>query len=385
MIPHLFFYQLVLIALVWVFLMLYGLWPLEPAAVRPTPPKPVTPPRKRSCDPQPFIGPTRKPPCDACEEGVAPRREPPCAPPPLLASTRGRRRQVDTSQQCCPAPDCSYGGGLGLGNLRANGHPSGGPWRQFHCTGCDGYFLETHGTLFHGKRVSVDLIVHVIGCLAEGLGIRGTARVFEVDPNTVLHWLVEAADQLQAFSRYFLCDLHVRQIQLDELYAVLSAVKGGELSADEAIRRLSRSPQWVWTAMDPETKLLLVIEVGTRTLAMAQRVLHQVAQCLAPACLPLCLTDGYKEYATALLTHFGQWVQPPRRQATGPPPKPRWMPLPGLLYAQGIKTPRRRRLVRVTHRVVFGTLEAVEQVLAVCGWHINTACIERLNLSIRQH
>ena len=28
MIPHLFFYQLVLIALVWVFLMLYGLWPL---------------------------------------------------------------------------------------------------------------------------------------------------------------------------------------------------------------------------------------------------------------------------------------------------------------------------------------------------------------------
>jgi len=30
------------------------------------------------------------------------------------------------------------------------------------------------------------------------LGIPGTARGFEVDPNTVLHWLVEAADQLQA-------------------------------------------------------------------------------------------------------------------------------------------------------------------------------------------
>src|SRR5262249_7297108 len=67
------------------------------------------------------------------------------------------------------------------------------------------------------------------------------------------------------------------------------------------------------------------------------------------------------------------------------PPKPRWMPLPGLLYAQVIKTTRRRRLVRVTHRVVFGTLEAVEQALAACGWHINTAFIERLNLSIRQH
>jgi hypothetical protein len=45
---------------------------------------------------------------------------------------------------------------------------------------------------------------------------------------------------------------------------------------------------------------------------------------------------------------------------------------------------RRRRLVRVQHRVVFGTLEAVQQVLAACGWTINTAFVERLNLDIRQ-
>jgi len=88
---------------------------------------------------------------------------------------------------------------------------------------------------------------------------------------------------------------------------------------------------------------------------------------------------------TALLTHYGHWVQPSRRQATGLAPKPRWLPLPGLLYAQVIKTVRRRRLVRVTHRVVFGTLEAVQQVLAACGWQMNTAFVERLNLSLRQH
>jgi hypothetical protein len=59
--------------------------------------------------------------------------------------------------------------------------------------------------------------------------------------------------------------------------------------------------------------------------------------------------------------------------------------LPQVLYAQVIKTVRRRRLVRVHYRVVFGTLAAVEQVLAACGWQINTAFIERLNLLIRQH
>jgi len=121
---------------------------------------------------------------------------------------------------------------------------------------------------------------------------------------------------------------------------------------------------------------LLAIDVGERTLAMAHRVVHQVTQVLAPGCVPLFLTDGFKEYTTALLTHDGQWVQPARRQATGAAPKPRWMPLPGLLYAQVVKTVRRRRLVQVKHRVVFGTLERVKHVLAACGWQINTASVE---------
>jgi IS1 family transposase len=217
------------------------------------------------------------------------------------------------------------------------------------------------------------------------LGIRATARVFEVDPNTVLRWLVEAAEQLTAFSAYFLCEVHVNQLQLDGLYAVLSAVKDGDLSEAQAIRRLSRSPHWVWVAIDPVTKLLLTIDVGKRTLAMAQCVVHQVVALLAPDCVPLFLADGNPDYVTAILTHFGQWVQPPRRRAKGPIPKPRWMPLPQLLYAQVVKTVRRRRLVRISRRVVFGTLEAVEQVLAAYGWQINTAFIERVNLSIRQH
>jgi hypothetical protein len=88
---------------------------------------------------------------------------------------------------------------------------------------------------------------------------------------------------------------------------------------------------------------------------------------------------------TALLTHYGHWVHPPRRQAAGPVPKPRWRPLPQLLYAQVIKTVRRRRLVRVCHRVVFGTLDAVNDVLAPSGCQINTAFVERLNLDLRQH
>jgi IS1 family transposase len=385
MIPHQFFYQLVVLGLLWLFVMLHYAWPSRCVASPHKPAKPIMPPPKRSSDLKPLPGLTRKPPCAACEQAHEHVPQPPGCPPPRIVPTRGRPRQVDTSLHFCPHPHCVYRGWVGLGNLHANGHPSGGPWRQLHCTNCGGYFQETHGTPLHGKRVAPEKLVWAVGALAEGLGIRAVARVFEVAPNTVLQWLVEVADHATAFSRYVLHDVRVTQVQLDELFALLSAVQAGEVSEAEAITRLSRSPHWVWAAIDPVTKLLLTIDVGDRTLAMAQSVVHQVVQVLAPGCVPLFLTDGFTEYATALLTHFGQWMQPSRRQATGPAPKPRWMPLPELLYAQVIKTVRRRRLVRVRHRVVFGTLEAVQQVLAACGWQINTAFIERVNLSIRQH
>jgi IS1 family transposase len=384
MVSHLFFYQLMFLGLLWLCVMLHYAWPNECTGGDQRPSKSL-PSRKRSSDPKPFPGLTRKPPCAACEQAHEHGLQPPGCPPPRIVPTRGRPRQVDTSFHFCPHANCAYRGWVSWGNLRANGHPSGGPWRQWYCTVCKGYFLETHGTLLHGKHVAPDVLVWAVGALAEGLGIRAVARVFEVDPHTVLQWLVEAAEQLQAFSQYFLHDVRVTQVQLDELYALLSAVKAGEVSEAEALTRLSRSPHWVWAALDPVTKLLLTIDVGDRTLAMAQRVVHQVVQVLAPGCVPLFLTDGFKEYTTALLTHYGQWVQPARRRAQGPMPKPRWMPRPQLLYAQVIKTVRRRRLVRVCYRVVFGTVEAVHQVLAAHGWQINTAFIERLNLSMRQH
>jgi IS1 family transposase len=381
MVSHLFYYQLALLAILWLFVMLHlpGATPGLPAPSMPAKPK-----RKRSPEPEAFEGLTHKPPCVLCDQETGETNPPPPVRPDPLPLANRRPRTVDTSRHFCPHSNCDYRGWLGLNNLRANGHPHGGPWRQLHCTACEGYFPEHHGTIFYGKQAAVELIVRVLACLAEGLGIRATARVFEVDANTVLHWLGEAAEQLRAFSAFFLCHLHLEQLQLDELYAVLRALKAGELSEDAAIMRLERAPSWVWTAMDPRSKLLVVVDVGTRTLAMAQRVVHQVARVLAPGCVPLFLTDGLKDYGTAILTHFGHWMQPERRQDKGPMPKPRWMPLPALLYAQVVKSYRRRRIVGIKHRVVFGTQLAIEQVLASCGWTINTAFVERLNLDIRQ-
>jgi hypothetical protein len=134
--------------------------------------------------------------------------------------------------------------------------------------------------------------VRVSAWLAAGLDIRGTARGFESAPNTVLGWLVEAAEQLKAFSASCLPELPLHQRQLDALYAVLSAVQDGDVRAAEAIEPRSRSPHWVWTAIAPETNLLLSVKGGARPLAMAQAALHHVAQRVAPGWLPRFVSAG---------------------------------------------------------------------------------------------
>src|ERR1051325_995690 len=161
MVPNLIFYKLLLVALLWLCFLLHVLWPNERAATGPTSPKPTPPPRKRSQEPKLLTGLIHKPLCDACQQATDFHPKAPGAPPPLITYTRGRKRSIDTQQQFCPKQNCAYYGWLGRGNIRSNGHPGGQPWRQLQCVSCKGYFYETDGTIFHGKRSSPELIVHV--------------------------------------------------------------------------------------------------------------------------------------------------------------------------------------------------------------------------------
>ena len=124
MVSHLFSYQLALCVLVWLFVMLHVTWS-KPGL--PTPPVPAKPKRNRSNEPKAFEGLTKKPPCALCERETAPPTPPSPVPPDPMPLTNRRPRTVDTSMHFCPHTDCDYRGWLGLGNLRANGHPNGAP------------------------------------------------------------------------------------------------------------------------------------------------------------------------------------------------------------------------------------------------------------------
>ena len=333
---------------------------------------------------KPFAGLTRKPVCALCEQGESEIGEAPSeGPPPRIEHKRGAKRRVDTANHFCPNKACRYYGWLGLGNIVANGHPSGGRWRQLKCEVCGKYFQETKGTVFYRSSVPAEKILYGIASLCEGVGIGPVARIYEVDVNTVFGWLGEGSGHVQAVSRYMLHELHVTQVQLDELYVLLGGKKEKSEAEERTSRREKRRHCWLWGAIDAESKLLMAVEIGDRSLETAQRVVHTVVSVLAAGVVPLFVSDQLAAYGKALLTHYGEWVE--QRQEGKRRRKRRWMPLPALRYVQVVKRRTRRRLVAVTQRVVYGTWESVRETLRAVGQRVNTSFIERVNRTLRAH
>jgi hypothetical protein len=116
---------------------------------------------------------------------------------------------------------------------------------------------------------------------------------------------------------------------------------------------------------------------------MAQQLVHTVVRVLAPGVVPMFLTDQLAAYGKALLAHFGHWVEKVSEQSGRV--LRRWMPDEQLRYAQVKKQRRRRKIVAVTTKVVFGAKEAVRTALTAMGHRINTAFVERLNRTLRAH
>jgi len=332
-------------------------------------------PPQRNKKAKPFEGLTRQPICERCvTEAEKQEEKAKREPPPKIEHERGRRPEVETGKQFCPQGKCQYHGWLDKGNIISNGHPSGGQWRQLKCVVCGKHFQETIGTLFYGSSVPVQDIMRAIVALCEGVSPRKVARIFEVDKDTVFGWLVEAASHSEAVIGYMMHNLHLSQVQMDELYGLLNGMRDEEGK---------RQCCWLWTAMDPFSKLLVAVAVGDRSLEMAQQLVHTVVSVLAPGVVPMFLTDQLAAYGKALLAHFGHWVEKVSEQSGRV--LRRWMPDEGLRYAQVKKQRRRRKIVAVTTKVVFGTKEAVRTALTAMGHRINTAFVERLNRTLRAH
>jgi IS1 family transposase len=72
---------------------------------------------------------------------------------------------------------------------------------------------------------------------------------------------------------------------------------------------------WLWVALDPLSKIMVVLHLGARTQDAAHTLVHDLHQRLIPGCIPVFTSDGLNLYFYALTADFGHWVQGVGRRA----------------------------------------------------------------------
>ena len=96
---------------------------------------------------------------------------------------------------CCQNPNCPDRGKRDAGNLRWHGWSSRKQdIRMVYCRTCGAYFSERKGSALWGVRLPEKKAFEVFEHLAEGCGVRQTARLVKVDKNTVCRLTARAGE-----------------------------------------------------------------------------------------------------------------------------------------------------------------------------------------------
>lgn len=290
---------------------------------------------------------------------------------------------MDNRTCYCRNPKCRLHGVAGQqGSLKYRDQHGG--VERLGCLVCGQRVSTRVGTAYAGIRTDLSTYRKAATALAEGLSIRATARLVEVDKDTVNHWLPILGRHCQEVMNYFFRNLHLKECQLDELWTFIYK-KEAQLTALEKLQQVY-GDAWVWIAFSPVYKLVPAWVVGKRTLAYARKLVFRLKSA-TDGHIPFFTSDELPHYADALLEVYGQWERPPRKGTRGRLPNPRRVPSPDLCYAVVVKKREGGRVVEVTTRIVYGTIKQVKSALQASpvSSTINTSGVERNNLTTRQH
>jgi IS1 family transposase len=142
---------------------------------------------------------------------------------------------------------------------------------------------------------------------------------------------------------------------------------------------------WDHVALDPEHRLVVSVVPGKRTEDKTHQLVQDFRERTSGRLMNLMTSDEYPVYKTAIFEAYAVAQEQPRTGRPGRPRKPKKILPRELKYATVHKGRENGRVVKVTTRVVFGTLVAVLAALAVSlvSKVVNTVFVERHNGSDR--
>ncbi|MDX2208529.1 MAG: hypothetical protein SFU57_12900 [Gemmatimonadales bacterium] len=145
------------------------------------------------------------------------------------------------------------------------------------------------------NKLSADKRAAIVRCLVEGHSIRSTCRLTGAAKATVFKLLVDLGEFCSIYQDHLLRNLHCRRVEADEIWAFVEArARNATRSGDGNI--------WTFTAVDPDSKLILTWLVGSRTQENANCFIADIADRVAGRIQPT--TDWHGMYLTTVRRAF---------------------------------------------------------------------------------
>ncbi len=126
----------------------------------------------------------------------------------------------------CPNKDCKDYGLQNHGNIAIRGKYGKDKNKDLlYCRTCGKRFASTRATAFFGLHLSDEKIAQIIHHAAEGVGVRATARLLNINKDTVNRVILRAGEHCEIVLSNLLRSLKLKEAQLDELWAFVKKRK----------------------------------------------------------------------------------------------------------------------------------------------------------------
>jgi len=127
---------------------------------------------------------------------------------------------TDVKNAFCPNIDCKDYGLQNHGNIGIRGKYGKNKDKDLlYCRTCGKRFASTRATAFFGLHLSDDKIAQIIHHAAEGVGVRATSRLLDINKDTVNRVILRAGEHCEIVLSNLLRSLKLKEAQLDELWA----------------------------------------------------------------------------------------------------------------------------------------------------------------------
>lgn len=145
--------------------------------------------------------------------------------------------------------------------------------------------------------------IAVISALVEGNSIRSTERIMNVHRDTIMRLLVDVGNRCSELLDHHLRNFHSKLIQVDELWTYCGKHQR-KLNPKERLNP-ELGDQYIFVALDPQTKLIPTYLVGKRDGESALKFMLDLQRRLQGNGRIQLSSDGFRPYVDSVEQTFG--------------------------------------------------------------------------------